>query len=328
MSGALILGIDGGGSKTLLALADASGRLVRTAAGGGINPMDNKHWRDALVRAVSDFGLEPDRIAGAAVALPAYGEVETVSRALEEVVGELLGSIPRRILNDVDAAHAGAFAGGPGILILSGTGSMAWARDTQGRAFRVGGWGEGFGDEGSAHWIGLRAVSLASQAIDGRIAAPQFTAALFEALGLDAGSPMDSLAGWFAALPHRRSAVAALASLVDRLAEAGDSSAQALLEAAAAELALHLAAIRRIAGADLAWSYAGGAFNSRRLLDLLARRAGTPPRPPVLAPVGGALLAAATNVGWPADAAWTARLAADLASLTMRHTAASPNHQP
>jgi glucosamine kinase len=38
----------------------------------------------------------------------------------------------RQVLNDVDAAHVGAFGGKPGILILSGTGSMAWARNATG----------------------------------------------------------------------------------------------------------------------------------------------------------------------------------------------------
>ncbi|MGO7741112.1 N-acetylglucosamine kinase, partial [Rhizobium johnstonii] len=51
-----------------------------------------------------------------------------------------------RVLNDVDGAHLGAFAGEPGILILSGTGSMAWVRNSKCQSARTGGWGDLIGD--------------------------------------------------------------------------------------------------------------------------------------------------------------------------------------
>ena len=74
-------------------------------------------------------------------------------------------------MNDVEAAFVGAFAGRPGVLLLAGTGSMAWGSDGT-RQVRTGGWGEGFGDEGSAYWIGRRALGLASQALDGGTPTP------------------------------------------------------------------------------------------------------------------------------------------------------------
>lgn len=314
MSGELILGIDGGGSKTLVAIANRSGEAIRIAAGGGTNPMDNPRWREELAATVGAVAPDRLRLAGAAVGMASYGEVDTVTLALRQAVAALLNPVPHRVLNDVDAAHAGAFANGPGILMLAGTGSMAWARDAGGAACRVGGWGDGFGDEGSAHWIGLQAVSLASRHLDGRAEAPGLVAALFATLGLDRDRPLDALAGWFATRPHRRSAVAGLAPLVDQLAGAGDGPARAIIEAAAAELALHVTAILSRPGyARLEWSYAGGAFRSRNLLDALVRRVGRAPRPPLLQPIGGALLCAATDLAWPVDRAWIERLAASLA---------------
>jgi N-acetylglucosamine kinase-like BadF-type ATPase len=319
MSAATILAIDGGGSKTLVALADASGDVTRLAAGAGSNPMDNPHWRDTLATTAAEILPERQALAAAAVALPAYGEVMAISAAQHEVMRRLLGDVPQHLLNDVDAAHYGAFAGGPGILILSGTGSMAWARDTAGDSFRVGGWGEGFGDEGSGYWIGLRAVTLASHDLDGRAPAPGLVEGLFAGLGLDRTTPQDSLAGWFAALPHRRSAIAALAPLVDRLAAAGDPTARAIIDEAAAHLALHVTTIaRRIdAAAAARWSFAGGTFGSRLLLDGVARHVGTPPLAPRLPPIGGALLLAARDAGWPADTAWIDRLAVSLGAARM-----------
>jgi len=322
MTGPLVLGLDGGGSKTLVALADADGEIVGAGRGAGINPMDNPDWRRELGAVLAALGADPAAIGAAAVGLPAYGEVATVARTQDAAIAELLGPGPVDILNDVDLAQYGAFAGAPGILILSGSGSMAWARDGAGQSYRVGGWGEAIGDEGSAYWIGMRAIALVSQDIDGRTRAPGLRAALFAHLGLDPATPMDSLTGWVAGLVHRRSGIAALAEVVAAEAMAGDVDALAILEAAAEELARHVAAIARQVpgGATLPWSYAGGTLRSPLLLKAVERRIGRPALPPRLPPIGGALLHAARRVGWAVDAGWIDRLATTLAG----HTAFNP----
>jgi N-acetylglucosamine kinase-like BadF-type ATPase len=319
MSEQFVLGIDGGGSKTLAAVADAEGRLAGIARGTGVNPVDNPHWRGELDAAVARLAFDPMTVAAVTAALPAYGEVAALSRAQESAIAELFGTTRTSILNDVDGAQFGAFAGGPGILILSGSGSMIWARDATGASLRVGGWGEAIGDEGSAYWIGKRAIALTSQDLDGRAEAPALTRALFDRLGLDLANAQDSLTGWVAELSHPRSAVAALAELVSVLAEAGDDAALTIMEEAANELARHIATAERKlpGGRELPWSYAGGTFKSGLLLAALERRVGRPPLPPRLPPIGGALLHAARQAGWTADDAWIDRLAASIAENTV-----------
>src|SRR3569833_1525472 len=162
----LVLGVDGGGSKTLVALADTSGQVIQLTRGAASNPLDQRGWQRTLTQQLEPFGGDR-RIVAVAAGLPAYGEVEAISAEQRSAVGAVFGSTPQRVLNDVDAAHLGAFAGGPGILILSGTGSMAWARDAAGNSHRVGGWGDAIGDEGSSHWIGRRILSLVSKSLDG-----------------------------------------------------------------------------------------------------------------------------------------------------------------
>src|SRR6185369_7478918 len=78
MSEGLVLGIDGGGSKTLIALADRTGRIVRVARGKGVNPMDNRNWRGELDAQLQPFVGVADLVALAA-ALPAFGEVDHIS---------------------------------------------------------------------------------------------------------------------------------------------------------------------------------------------------------------------------------------------------------
>lgn len=307
MSGDLILGIDGGGSKILVALADRSGRIIRLTRGGGVNPMDNPNWRRELDAQLGPFLDEP-RLAAVAAALPAYGEVEHFSARQREVISEAFGGIPQRVLNDVDAAHLGAFAGGPGILVLSGTGSMAWARGAAGISSRVGGWGDVIGDEGSSYWIGRATLSLISQSLDGRVPPTALAQAVFDHLGLDLADPVNALAGWVSRLANPRSGIAALSILVDRTAQGGDAAAISLIERAADELAKHAAAIAQ--GPVAEWTYAGGTFASRMLLDALEKRIGRPPVSPRLSPIGGALLAAAQLLGWPLNEGWIGQLAA------------------
>src|SRR5581483_4877293 len=220
----LILGIDGGGSKALVALADKSGQVLQLSRGDGINPMDNRAWRHGLEAQLKGFA-KANGLAGIGAALPAYGEVEQISADQRNAIAAAFGTIPQRVLNDVDAAQIGAFAGGPGILILAGTGSMAWARDASGRSHRVGGWGEVIGDEGSGNWIGHRVLGLVSQSLDGRAAPTRLVDAVFAALKLDTSDPHNALEGWVSRLTHPRSQISALATVAGEVADTGDVGA-------------------------------------------------------------------------------------------------------
>jgi len=306
-----VLGIDGGGSKTLVALADKETGAIRTARGEGINPLDRRDWREVLDALLRPFRSAPG-LAAVVAALPAHGEVDHLSSAQREAIAAAFGAIPQRVINDVDGAHLGAFAGGAGILILSGTGSMAWARNAEGRSYRVGGWGDAIGDEGSSHWIGRRILSRVSQALDERAAPTALAHALLEFLAINPADPVNGLGSWVAGLTDPRSEIASLAPLATRLAEVGDDAALAIVEEAATELARHFEPITRLAGPLTDWSYAGGTFASRLLLEAVEARVGRPPRPPRLPPIGGALLAAAQLAGWTTDAAWIERLSASL----------------
>ncbi|MFS8047347.1 N-acetylglucosamine kinase [Rhizobium sp. BR 314] len=316
MSTDLILGIDGGGSKVLVALADRAGNVLSMVRSGGVNPMDNPTWRWELDRSLRPF-IEEQRLTAIAAALPAYGEVARLSEQQRDAIKISFPKARQHILNDVDAAHLGAFAGKPGILILSGTGSMAWARNADGVSARVGGWGDVIGDEGSSYWIGRAALGLASQSLDGRAPPTALAAAIFEFLELDGSDPINALGGWASELTSPRAEIARLSVLVDRLASTGDAGAKHLIEQAAAELAKHMEAISPHCEAAADWTYAGGTFASSTLLAALERHIGRPAAEPRLPPIGGALLAAAQLLDWPVDDGWIRQIAATVATVTV-----------
>jgi N-acetylglucosamine kinase len=139
-------------------------------------------WTDGLASAAG-FLCEGEQPAAAILGLPVHGEVEAISERQRTVASNVF-SCPHLVLNDVEVAFDGAFASDDGVLVLAGTGSMAWAK-VGGESARFGGWGNAFGDEGSAFWIGREALSLASQALDGRIEAPGFAEAVISASSVD-----------------------------------------------------------------------------------------------------------------------------------------------
>lgn len=301
-----VAAVDGGGTKTAAALADRAGCVTLLPPGPGCNPQDNPVWADALDTALAALG----RPAATVVGLPGWGEVPAHDHAMAaRVAARLPGAA---ILNDVELAWRGAFPDGEGVLILAGTGSMAMAQGA-----RVGGWGDLFGDEGSAFWIGRAALAEMSRAIDGRAASLEFARALGERLGC--GTADFAPLGWVMGQAHPRSAVAGVARDVDGLAEGGCQVARAILEAAGAELVTLGRVVARRGGAMGAdWAAAGSVFRSRTVMATVAAGMGRAAVAPRFAALGGGLWAAAEAAGWAPDAAWGARVAAATGGDTLK----------
>ena len=156
------LGIDGGGTKTTCAVGDDSRLLVTAIAGpSNIVRVGAPHARESLQKSVlqacAAAGITPAQVSrtcvgGSGAARPELGA------AVRGFLGEILSS-PIDVVGDMEIALEAAFGKGPGVVVIAGTGSIAYGRDTRGKALRAGGWGFAVGDEGSAHWIGRQAVN-------------------------------------------------------------------------------------------------------------------------------------------------------------------------
>jgi glucosamine kinase len=298
-----VLGLDGGGTKTILALAKQNGEVLGPVFGAGVNPFDQPNWKSELETLLEKCPIKPSEIAFSSFGLPGYGESASINAQQLEVVKNFAGE-NSVALNDVAVAFAGALAGKPGVLILAGTGSMAWAGDGT-TEIRVGGFGDGFGDEGSGYWIGQQALQKLSWTLDGRLEDDRFRDALLEAIG---ASDAEGLIAWFYGLEHQRSRVAALAKNLDQLADADNLTAIDILLEAASLLAAHgKTAWRKLElqpGSSI--SYAGSVFNSRTIRETVRHQLedlGSWEAPIVL-PIAGALIDAATRANWTIDPNW------------------------
>ena len=308
----LVLGLDSGGTKTILAFADRTGQVVGLRRSSGLDPSADKNWAQALQKMLNQDALAMKQVEAAVLGLPFHDEVAEYTAAQN---AEAQALIPGKSLvqNDVRVAFDGALAGRPGVLILAGTGSMAWAsrNGPDDPHIRVGGWGDAIGDEGSAFWIGQKALAAVSRDLDGRAPAPELSHGILSALGVQSGD----LIGWCYRLQNRRTGLAGLAVAVSALADAGCAEAVAILHSAADHLAAHITAAWHQTNPQgpLCWSYAGGVFSSQIVLRRVAEKLQHAPVPPRLPPVGGAILRAARRAGWVIDEAWLDRLAATLA---------------
>lgn len=238
----VVAGVDGGGSRMRAVLVDGTGlELGRGEAPGCVVTVETcEAAANAVVEAVADAS----RAAG--VRLPVDSLWAGLSGAGREparlaVLGRLrdAGLAPSLgVGTDAEAAFQDAFPDGPGILVIAGTGSIAWSRDERGRTGRVGGWGTHLGDGGSGYAIGMAALRRVALAEDGRERPTALKDRLLARLGLE--DPRE-LIEWAGRAGKRD--VAALVPMVEGAADQGDAVAASVLDEAAAELDAHVAAV-------------------------------------------------------------------------------------
>lgn len=241
---AYVIGVDGGGTRTTVAIADAEGRelLRHSGPAGLVDPLRPEESAERLVRLLGE-AVAAAGLGGPALALCA-GLAGVGSVAERERVHAVLansGVAERvRVVDDGAIALEGALGAEAGVLLISGTGSAAYGRGADGRVERCGGWGMVVGDEGSGFWIAKTAIQRALQAADGRREPTQLLPVLLAALEVERAEELPPRVARAA-----KAEIAALVPYVVALAEAGDAVAVELMDEAAADLALHAVALGR-----------------------------------------------------------------------------------
>jgi len=167
-----------------------------------------------------------------------------------------------RVVNDAAIALLAGAPEGVGIVVLAGTGSIAYGQDAGGKSARSGGYGFLLADEGSGYWLGHQALRATVRAADGRGPATRIMPIVFEALEVSSVSDLVPRV-YEKGLPKHR--IAALASVVQRAHDEGDAVAAALIEGGAQELSLAARAVARqidLGDGPFPVVLAGGAFKA------------------------------------------------------------------
>lgn len=301
------LGVDGGQSSTTAVIGDADGNIVGWGTAGPCNHVSAEEsrnrfltvMRECLSQAAENAGLKArhSRWRFRAACLGMSGGAEDKAALLEE----LIEAEHTMVTHDAAIALAGATAGEPGIIVIAGTGSMAFGQNSHGETARAGGWGYVFGDEGGAFDITRQALRAVLREHEGWGGHTALTPALLEAAGARDANEILHL---FYTDVWPRQRVAGLARIVTRIAEEGDPIALRLLQQAAQELALLAGSVRRQLwreGEPVTICWSGGVFGSTPLLERFRMLIALEPEAvcelPKHGPAEGALLLAWRTIG-------------------------------
>jgi glucosamine kinase len=230
----LFLAIDAGGTKTSCVLADET-RVLGRASTGSIKLMRvgeaeaSARLRAMLAEVSLAAGVGLAEVTRTCIGLAGF-TIAAVREWAEREIGDVVGG-DLLLCGDEEIALDGAFKGGPGILVIAGTGSNFVGRAADGTIYNVGGWGPALGDEGSGFWIGQEALRAGFWAKDRGVPT--------ELLGVIGEFwQLDSLGEIVEKANERPSPdFAALAPVVAKCAADGDDLAVAVLERAGTELA-------------------------------------------------------------------------------------------
>jgi glucosamine kinase len=313
----LILGVDGGQSSTRTLLATSSGEILGAARTGPANHIHEagglerqyESLKQGYLGAFAAAGLKPRRVACAFLGVTGSGHLPTVERA---VAAEAL-----LLRGDHVTAFAGALPELVGVVLIAGTGSIAYGRDEQGGEHRTGGWGYFAADEGSGYDLARQAFRAVYRAYDGRGPSTLLTELLLEQYDC---ADLAALRKELYAGTLGRDRLAEAAATVATAERRGDRVAEVILRRAAADLAeLVVGIVDRLEFADspIAVAPVGGVFEAGDairqplLSSIRERHPKAYLREPRLSPAKGALVLALRELGRKVDQTVMNRLESD-----------------
>lgn len=229
------LGIDGGGTHTTCWLANENLSPLARVKAGPSNPVKvgipsaQRELARAYRKALSKARVQPSKIEGVCAGL-AGGDSAPVQQSMLRWMRKAIPARKHLITTDAAITLAAALGESQGIIVIAGTGSIAFGRDRQGRILRVGGWGNQFDDAGSGYDMGRKAIRAALRSHDGRGKATRLAGAICRELRISRITETVPMA----LTPQQ---IAALFPLIQQEANTGDAVARSLCLQAAGDLA-------------------------------------------------------------------------------------------
>lgn len=235
-----MIGIDGGGTKTAAELCDEHGVALSRADGGPSNfqvigtERAAKTIVDLIDTCCHSVGCTTGRIDSVVAGLTGAGrpaDQRSMQRAIRKEASRRGKRLARvSVESDARIALEAAFSGAPGVIVIAGTGSIVFGKDSRGNVHRSGGWGRIIGDEGSGYAIGRELFRAIAAVLDGRSRRTTLAALLARSTGLRTQADI------IRALYKEGFDVASVAPLVTKAAARRDPIAKDILRSAARDL--------------------------------------------------------------------------------------------
>lgn len=287
------LGIDGGQSSTTALIGDDTGRVAGYGRGGPCNHVSGPEARTKFLNAIGGCVRAAAAQAGMSEPFQFAGACSGFSGGAKDkayLLDEIFQADEKFVTHDALIALVGSTGGAPGVMVISGTGSIAFGRDASGKTIRAGGWGYVYGDEGGGFDITRQALRAALREEEGWGPSTSLRPKLLAAAN---ATDINDLMHRFYTPEFTRPQIAAMSKLVDQAAEEGDEIAIRILEEAASNLATYARAARDIVfgpGSTEPVRCVGGVFKSRRMRQAFGERIEA--AAPKYMPAAGALLEA------------------------------------
>lgn len=292
----IVLGVDGGGSHVRVALAESDLVVLGQGESGGVNPnvqtpqLAEAHLREAMQQALTTAQIKPEQVGAVCLGIAGTSALSGSGDWLRRVLKDVLPDARVIVSGDAEIALVGAHGGPQGVIVIAGTGSVAYGINQQGQHARAGGYGYLLGDEGSGYWLGKEALVAIARALYEQATPTRLTEGVLAQFGL---TEPEQLIEWvYARDTPRNTTIAGLAPLVLQNAAEGDTVAADIVQRGALGLSLLVKNIlQQLDDSTLPIAFSGSVLTqspvmSQRLCQLLDLAAIPTPRyPPVLGAV-------------------------------------------
>lgn len=252
----ILVGVDAGGTSTTAIAYTCEGKFIGKAEAGPGNYHNVgiqkavENIKEAIYSATNN--VRPDIACIGLAGLDSRYDYDILSKALKDLAKTTL------IEHDSFISLYAETRGGPGVIVISGTGSVVMGYDGK-RRIRVSGAGWLLSDEGSAYWVGRKALRLLVKMLDGREKRTLLADLILEKIK---GKDLDDLIRWAYIENHGIEEIASIAEVVDIAASKGDIYAQNILREAARQLSEDAIFVSNKIGIDKVY-VSGGMFNSK-----------------------------------------------------------------
>lgn len=235
-----VIGIDGGGTKSISYLADLNGNAIVKTMGGpcNVNTVSRLELRflfdDIIYKSVKSINETLDDCK--CICIGAAGAGTDKAKA---IIGHAVRNIGYKnklcVVTDADISLYMERGEKIAVVLISGTGSICYGRDSKGRVVRCGGWGHIAGDEGSAYYIAVKALNVILKGVDGRYKETMLKDMIYDFLNI---KTEDELINYIYSSEVGKKEISKIAVVVDKACKLGDEYAQKILKDAAFELFL------------------------------------------------------------------------------------------
>lgn len=233
-----VIGIDGGGTKTLLKIADMKGKILLTAEGGAsnINSVEKSKVEETINILLNDSVKKIKEVPEncSVICIGSAGVDRPQDKKIMEDIVKKAGFNGFCIAtNDAETALYGAVGAEEGLMVISGTGAICYGKNRDGKITRCDGWGHIIGDEGSGFYIGRKALEYVMKSYDGRIKETKLTKAVLSELKLQ---DPEELINYVYRSGIGKKEIASISRIVGEVQEMDDWAAEEILEDAAEKL--------------------------------------------------------------------------------------------